>query len=221
MLSNQELVDKYGRLCGYVAWRFVRQNHKAQPFKDQAEPLLGTADAEDLASAALVKLLKCPMEHRHEPPYIRALISNAIINAWHKRLKTLRAEVPPQENTRLLKRWAEGGNAVRGTNNSQVDMHHEEILDRVPDDGDIEEEIQSSMDSALAAERVNQLPIPERVVIELSFGLNGCKPCGIERIAKKLSRTKWWVQTRHDAGIKRLRENLGIKPANEPLQQVL
>jgi RNA polymerase sigma factor (sigma-70 family) len=213
-ISNQELVDKYGRLAGFLAWRFVRQNHKALPFKDQDHPLLGTEDAEDLASAALVKLVRCPMEHRHEPGYVKTLITNAIINAWHKRLKTLRAERQAREV------WESGEFGPHG-GDRQAPGEVTTLLERVPDSTDMELNIQSQMDSTLAAGRVTNLPAPERIVIELSFGLNGCKPVGLDRIAKKLGRSRWWAEVRLKKGIERLREDLQIKPANTSFQEVL
>jgi hypothetical protein len=44
------------------------------------------------------------------------------------------------------------------------------------------------------------LPDPERIVVELNFRLNGRHPCGLDRIAKKLGRSKYWASVRLDKG---------------------
>lgn len=75
-MSNEELVQQYSRLAGHFAWDFVRRS-----------ATLGSEDAEDFASSAIVKLLQCPLAYRTEPAYVKRLILNSVIKDWRKALQ--------------------------------------------------------------------------------------------------------------------------------------
>src|SRR5437868_1160855 len=91
-MSDAELVEKYRRLCGYIARHFVAKGANDQEHLNSR--LLGPHDAEDMASVALISLVKCPAAHRHEKPYVNRLIVNAIIKEWHKKLRLVAKEQP-------------------------------------------------------------------------------------------------------------------------------
>lgn len=193
MLSDTELVKKYGQFCGYMAWVFVRKSY-----------LQGTSltkeDAEDIAGDVLVSLLKCPVAHRHEPPYVKRLIINKTITAWRKRLKSADMELHP---VAML-----DGYPLRFDEDVQIsvertffkslqDPHNEALI------------IEAQIDIAKLLTVLPLLPIVERIVLELHFGLDNRQPLGLDRIARKLGRTKYWADARLRRGLDRVREHLG------------
>lgn len=188
-LTDQELVEKYGQLCGHIAWDFVRKN------PDQ----LKREDAEEFASAALLRLIKCPAPKRRSKPYINVLIKNEIIRHWHRRL-------------RQLKREADDKIVLPAHANNDHDSGNERLMDRFPDPRPLHAELMhSAFDQAKVLQLLPELCESERVVIELSFGLNGAKSFSQERIAKKLGRTRYWVESRLQVGIKNLRILSGVE----------
>lgn len=82
-VSNAELVKDYSKLAGYLSWQFVRRS-----------ATLGSEDAEDFASSAIVRLIQCPFQYRDQPAYIKRLILNSIIKDCNKALKMAEREVP-------------------------------------------------------------------------------------------------------------------------------
>lgn len=94
-ITDEQLIDKYGKFCGYMAWTFVKRNRAkgSEPFAEQVDPLLGTEDAEDFAATAMMYLIRIRPEKRDQPPYIKRVIISKIINAWRKRIKELKSEV--------------------------------------------------------------------------------------------------------------------------------
>jgi RNA polymerase sigma factor (sigma-70 family) len=174
---------------------------------------LGTEDAEDLTAVALIKLIKCPQAHRHEKPYVTRLIVNAIITEWRKKLLRYGIEqtlgLPCTVN---LMSEHQGGRGQHGGMHGSVDL-----WDRLESSEDLERDSMRKFDAAKMVDFVSLLPESERIVLELNFGLNGCQPCGEDRIAKKLGRTKWWVTVRLKAGIERIRQDVqGIPPKTLP-----
>jgi RNA polymerase sigma factor (sigma-70 family) len=178
LITDEQLVEQYYKLCGHISWSFVRKNDT-----------LGTEDAEDFASAALVGLLKCPQKHRGNKFYIQVLIQNRIITAWRKRLKQLGAE----------QHTGDGFDELPSPREPHIDTH-------------------TAFDTAVILKLLPQLPVSERIVIELNFGLNGCPPCGEERIARKLGRTRHWAQTHLQKGLERMREQITTQPLAASVQ---
>lgn len=183
MISDQDLIEKYGRLCGFVAQTLVRKSSH-----------LTQEDAEDFAASAHLKLIKCPPNHRHEDPYIRTIINNAIRTAWGRRIKQLNAEcfsieLPKDEHiapsTRINKL----------------------IMERTSGDG-LPDRTQRKYDAGKMAVKVQELASVERTVMELHYGLNGCKPISLAQIARKLGRSKSWAFLRVRAGADEVRQSI-------------
>lgn len=82
VLTDEQLVIQYGNFCGYMARLFVRKNKQ-----------LSNEDAEDIASFALLRLIQCPRDHRHEPPYVKRLITNSVIKAYQSTVRVREVEV--------------------------------------------------------------------------------------------------------------------------------
>lgn len=202
-MTDLELVEKYGKLCGHIAWTFVARGRKHARDGEQINKDFGTEDAEDLASLALIGLIKCPAAHRHEPPYVKRLIVNHIIKGWHKMCRHKNAE---QQQPDL-------GNAFESSNEGalRTSSHYHDFFDMQPGRDGLAGHTQVKYDSRAVLAILPQLPESERIVMELSFGLTpGCEPLGLERIARKLGRTKYWAEIRLNKGISRIREELQI-----------
>lgn len=189
LIPLEDFIEQYRRLAGHIAWDFVRRS------RSSVNMVLTEEDAEDFAAIALLKLVKCPPDKRGEKFYVNRLIVNAIINAWHKRLKTMGAESEP--------------NSLWG----HLELNEEEatragdIFDCVPGPDGLHGKTQTKFDYAKIANLLPTIPAAERLVIELNFGL-GCPAIGIERVGKKLGRSRYWAEARLKRGISRIREQL-------------
>jgi RNA polymerase sigma factor (sigma-70 family) len=188
-ISDQELFDKYGRLCGYIAQRFI---HRIDSNGERHNDLQGQ-DAEEFASAARISLLKMPQKYRTNPYVIQRSITNAIIDAWRKRIKQTRNEWQPPQIAR-------------------ENSGPEDYFDSLPGRDGLAEHTQVALDIGKALAILPLLSCSERTVIELHFGLNDCQPCTSDRIAKKLGRSERWVSMRLEVGLKHLRERIVGKP---------
>lgn len=85
-MTNDQLVTQYSNLAGFLAWDFVKRSGT-----------LGSEDAEDFASSAIVRLLQCPQQYRSEPAYVKRLILNSVIKDWRKTLKMSEREISLEE----------------------------------------------------------------------------------------------------------------------------
>lgn len=210
-LSTEEFIEKYRRLAGHIAWTFVRRSHK------EISPIVLTQeDAEDFASCALLKLVKCPPQYRDQKFFVNRLIVNAIITAWRKRLKQMETEWDQCMLGSVIHK--NGGNTGSHHNGGIEDTRegNSDIFDRLPGPDGLHGKTQVKFDSATAMAFLPNIPQAERLVIELNFGL-GCPPCGVERIGKKLGRSKTWVELRINRGILRIREQLTSQPQILPV----
>lgn len=200
-MTDTELVEKYGKLCGHIAWAFVRRSQSAAKFDEQISSALGSEDAEDLAGAALLSLIKCPAAHRHEPPYVKRLIVNAIIKAWRKRLRVIEIE---RGAPRSLGPFRSIG-GEQGISHPVSELG--DWFDTQPGPDGLAGKTQTAFDYATVVSLLPKIPQAERIVLELSFGI-GCKAFAERQIAKKLGRNRSWVTSRLHRGILRLRESL-------------
>ena len=191
-MTETEFIEKYRRLCGHIAWDFVKRSHR-----DVSPIFLTQEDAEDFASCALLKLLRCPEQHRDNKWYVQRIIENAIVTAWRKRLKQLGAE--QEANKRSLSLTA--------------DEYQGDIFDLLPGPDGLAGKTQTKFDYAKVIALMPKLPDAQRIVLELSFGLNGATPCSPQRIAKKLGRTEWWAQKTFKAAIKNIQSELSSQRA--------
>jgi RNA polymerase sigma factor (sigma-70 family) len=175
-VTNEELLQKYSKFCGYMAWQLVRKSDT-----------LGTEDAEDIASYAVIRLIQCPEEHRHEPAYVKRLIINRVITHWQKMCKQRGIEID--------------AGSITISDNEEIPA-----IEQVPDPTNIEHLTIRRADQNKMLLLLGKLPDTERIVIELNFGLNGSSACGVDRIARRVGRTPYWVQARLNRGIRRMRE---------------
>jgi len=86
--------------------------------------------------------------------------------------------------------------------------NYADIFDRLPGPDGMAGKTQTKFDFATVVALIPSLPNAERVVVELAFGLNGAESFSRKRIAKKLGRTEWWVETKQQAAIQRIREQI-------------
>lgn len=178
-----------------MAWRFVKRSGSYDGGERGVR--LDTEDAEDLASVAIYYLLRIPQHFRDQPPYVKRVIISKIITAWHKRLKYGQREYQPPHTPN-------NGGTSRG-------YHSDDFFDTLPGRDGLAEQTQVHFDSATILALLPKLPQSQRVVIELHFGLNGAKPCGSQRIATKLARSRYWVDARLRAGLAELRILISAK----------
>ena len=188
-VSDEQLFSKYGKFCGYMAWQFVKRSGSYDAGERNVR--LDTEDAEDLASIAIYHMLRIPQQFRDQPPYIKRVIVSKIITAWHKRLK-------------------------HGRNESQAPHipNETDYFDTLVGRDGLADDTQVAFDSARILAILPQLPEPQRIVLELYFGLNGAKSCGSARIATKLARTRYWVDARLNAGLQEIRTRISAKPVS-------
>ena len=200
-ISDEQFIEKYRRLCGHIAWDFVKRSHR-----DVSPIALTQEDAEDFASCALLKLVKFPAKHRGKPYekyYVQRTIENAITTAWRKRLKQLGMEQEATGRSMDLSIYDDGA----GNRDNFGD-----IFDRLPGPDGLAGKTQTKFDFATVVALLPNLPNSERVVVELTFGLNGAEPFTRKRIAKKLGRTEWWTETKLRSAILRMRAQISSQP---------
>jgi DNA-directed RNA polymerase specialized sigma24 family protein len=92
MISDEQLIAKYGRFCDYMGWQFIK---RASMQEDSS--YLQHADKEDFASAARYYLIRIPQKYRDQPFYIKRTIVNAIISARDKRRREFGRETSHDE----------------------------------------------------------------------------------------------------------------------------
>lgn len=85
-MTNEQLVEEYGRLAGHLAWDMVRRS-----------ATLGSEDAEDFASSAICRLIQCPPQYRDQPAYVKRILLNSVIKDWRKTLKMSEREISLEE----------------------------------------------------------------------------------------------------------------------------
>jgi len=195
-VSDTEFIEKYRRLCGHIAWDFVKRSHR-----DVSPIALSQEDAEDFASCALIKLLKCPAQHRGNKWYVQRVIENAITTAWRKRLKQLGLEREVQTVRSEL-------DIPAPANRHGASSDGGDLMDMLPGPDGLAGKTQIKFDFAKVIALLPTLPNSERVVVELTFGLNGAEPFTRKRIAKKLGRTEWWAETKLRTAILRMRAQI-------------
>jgi hypothetical protein len=205
-ISDEELFQKYGKFCGYMAWQFVKRSGSYDDGERNVR--LDTEDAEDLASVATYHLLRIPQRYRDQPPYIKRVIISKIITAWHKRIKWSKECQPP----RFVKQFSQDKGMGRKGDVLDLQTAYVDYFDQLPGRDGLAEHTQVSFDSAAIIALLPKLPQVQRIVLELHFGLNGAKPCGSARIATKLARTRYWVDARLNAGLQELRSMISAKP---------
>lgn len=198
-LTTEQFVEKYRKLAGYIAWTFVKRSHR-----EISPVVLTQEDAEDFASCALLKLVKCPPDKYDQKPYVNLLIVNAIITAWRKRLKQMEVEKSPSLPSLHSIKEMEFGDGPPGETSPRTAI---DFFDTLEGRDGVHSSTATKFDFAKVSNLLPNLPQAERLVIELNFGL-GCPPCGVERIGKKLGRSKTWVELRISRGILRIREQL-------------
>jgi RNA polymerase sigma factor (sigma-70 family) len=206
-ISDEEFIEKYRRLCGHIAWDFVKRSHR-----DISPIALTQEDAEDFASCALIKLLKCPPKHRgskYEKYYVQRIIENAITTAWRKRLKQMDNERDSYILVRAGVVSSKGGN--EHANKASHGDFSEDIFDRLPGPDGLAGKTQTKFDYSRIVALVPKLPNSRRIVLELYFGLNGCQPCSLRRIAKKLGRTEWWAKSKYQHAIREIQKEISIQ----------
>lgn len=212
VLSDTQFIEKYRRLCGHIAWDFIKRSHRdVSPIK------LTQEDAEDFASCALIKLTayyRSPnwTKHGDNKWYVQRIIENAIVTAWRKRLKQMATEREGTERNLKLTHlgyehpssFNDGGQQFGVTGTSTC----VDLFDRLPGPDGLAGKTQTKFDFATVVALIPSLPNAERVVVELTFGLNGAESFSRKRIAKKLGRTEWWVESKQQAAIQRIREQI-------------
>lgn len=67
------------------------------------------------------------------------------------------------------------------------------------------------LDSQVLCGLIANLSSPERVVMELYFGINESKSYPMLLIARKLGRSRWWVESRLNRGILQIRTAINTK----------
>ena len=211
--SQDAFVEQYRRLCAHIAWRFVfrqkrqfetnaghydesgpkltRFGHRrgADGKLTDAAPLLPkreTLSAQDLTSAALLRLVKCPARYRDQPAYVRRLIVNAIIDEQKRQQKIFHSEYA-----------------------APALPDGEDWFDTQPGRDGLAQATQIKFDALRAIQAMDCLTQGERLVVEFYFGLNGVQPLKEHAIACKLARTRFWVERRLTAALIKLRTQVG------------
>jgi RNA polymerase sigma factor (sigma-70 family) len=205
--SQDAFVEQYRRLCAHIAWRFVfrqKRQHEADagapdpirpsrssrgPYATVSGPLLPKTDhlaAQDLTSAALLRLVKCPARYRDQPAYVRRLIVNAIIDEQKRQQKIFHSEYA-----------------------APALPDGEDWFDTQPGRDGLAQATQIKFDALRAIQAMDCLTQGERLVVEFYFGLNGVQPLKEHAIACKLARTRFWVERRLTAALIKLRTQVG------------
>lgn len=198
MISDQELVDQYGKFCTYMAWQVVGKRSELGEDKSGLRP----QDAEDFSQLALIKLISLPQTYRDQPYYVRQVIILAVCNAKRDRLRWKRTRdwQPPHVRG---ERWHGNG----------IAEHGEDYFDTLPGRDGLAEYTQVNHDCARMLEILPKLHAAERLVLELHFGVNGCQASTIRTIAKKLGHRDSWVEVRLKRGLAQLKSLLVTNPS--------
>jgi RNA polymerase sigma factor (sigma-70 family) len=213
--TQEQFIEHYRRLCGHIARSFIgRRKQRLDDASGKASSDLfaefpnllskrADLDAQDLASAALVRLARCPSGKWDQPYYVKRLIVNAIIDELKKLDHVFNHEWCP--NTVAHDRSARGEPGPR---------YEVDFFDTLPGRDGLAQSTQIKYDSSTITSALAVLSQGERLVISFYFGLNGMRPRRERAIAAALGRTQFWVERRLSAGLNRLRKEIGLKPLN-------
>jgi RNA polymerase sigma factor (sigma-70 family) len=206
-MTQTEFIEKYRRLCGHIArnfiWRRKRQLEESNGHDNSELSRRNDVDAQDLASAALLRLAKVKEQYWDQPHYVKKAIVTAIIDETRKQEKWFKNEFCPYQGI-WITRNRKG--TTHGTNDT------EDYFDSLPGRDGLATQVQSSHDSATLQEAIQVLTDSERTVITIFFGLNNLQHKRERAIAQSLGKTKFWVERRLHSGLNRLRKEIGLNP---------
>jgi DNA-directed RNA polymerase specialized sigma24 family protein len=202
VITDQELVEKYGRYCGYWARHFLCREIRRED--ERANASATQSEAEDLASIALIQLVKCPQRYRGEKKYVTRVIINGVLEGLRTRRKIKQFEWQPP---RTVRRAGIHSHSL----GSLDDGNQTEYFDSLPGPDGLAGKTQIKFDSSTACRMLESLPIAEKIVLELHFGLTGLRPASERQISKKLSRPEFWVQRRLQVGLIHMRQKMGAE----------
>jgi DNA-directed RNA polymerase specialized sigma24 family protein len=154
-------------------------------------------DAQDLASAALLKLAMCPKRLWNEPYAVKRLIVNAIIDESRKQQKVFENE------------W-QAPHTVGNSGNKGERVHSDDWFDTQPGRDGLAEHTRIKLDSEKIQRALDCLNDGERLVITLFYGLETDAPLKEYAIASRLGRTVKWTQNRLQSGLARIRQEIGV-----------
>jgi RNA polymerase sigma factor (sigma-70 family) len=211
--SREQLIEQYHRLCGHIARKFVQRwkrkleaagldladefgkSGKWETNTPQFASVFLVQKSQDLASAAIVRLMKCPEKYWNQPYYVKRLIVNAIIDEQKAQQKVFEHEWQPPEF----------GSSTRS---GAFEAH--DWFDTQPGRDGLAEATRVKFDAAAVQEKFSALSQGERLVIELYFGLNNTPAIKEYAIASKLGRTREWVDRRLKSGLNVIRREIGV-----------
>ena len=219
--TREQLVEQYRRLCGYIARSFVTKwrrrlinsgggSSEETFILRSGFPATRTLQckAEDLAGAALIKLMKCPERYWNQPYYVKRLIVNAIIDEQKVQQKIFENEwQSPEFKFGPLESGRSGSSGKYANNHSTAD--YVDWFDTQPGRDGLAEATRVKFDSEKVSEAMTSLSQAERLVIELYFGLHTENPIREYKIAAKLGRDQGWVERRLKSGLNNIRRQLG------------
>ena len=191
----EEFIEQYRRLCGFYARKFAyRLKHKDDGEKNCDHQ---QGQIEDLASEALLRLVRCKPEHWNNYYYVQRVIINAIIDAQSKQLKVLKTEIQPPVHI--------------GTSRKDSTADYHDFFDTIEGRDGLANATQTKYDAKAIQELLPTLDPAERIVMEFTFGLNGVSAISARAIAQKLGRTQFWIERRLASGLAKIRQKIGIK----------
>ncbi len=206
--TRGEFIEQYRRLCGHIARAFVSKWRRnlisngglAQGSDSNYAPHIQASrtlqfKAEDLASAALLKLCKCKPEYWNQPYYVKRLIVNAIIDEQKFQQKTFEHE------------WQAPKPDSRGSNS--VYPMVDDWFDQQPGRDGLAEATRIKLDSEAIRKSFICLTSSERIVIEMYYGLKTKTPLKEYAIASRLGKDRGWVERKLKAGLNAIRREIG------------
>jgi RNA polymerase sigma factor (sigma-70 family) len=203
--TREQFVEQYRRLCGHIARNFITKwkqklinsGHGVEETLYLRSGFPATrvlqCRAEDLASAALVNLAKCPRQYWNQPHYVKRLIVNAIIDEQRVQQKIFENEWQAPD--------------VPRHDSGQPEYY--DWFDTQPGRDGLAEATRVKFDGEKISQAMTALSQAERLVVELYFGLHNDSPIREYKIAAKLGRDQGWVERRLKAGLNHIRRELG------------
>jgi RNA polymerase sigma factor (sigma-70 family) len=204
--TKEQFIEQYRRLCGHIARSFVAKwrrklinagggSVEETYFLRSGFPATRTLQckAEDLAGAALIKLMKCPERYWNQPYYVKRLIVNAIIDEQKVQQKIFQNE------------WQ----SPEFSNYSHPVREYHDWFDTQPGRDGLAEATRVKFDGEKITRAMTSLSQAERLVVELYFGLYTDNPIREYKIAAKLGRDQGWVERRLKSGLNNIRRQLG------------
>jgi DNA-directed RNA polymerase specialized sigma24 family protein len=183
--SNEELHAKYCKLAHWLVGRYKKKFN------------LTDERADDLEHSLLVKLFQAPTSYRN-PAGIHLILRTKMFDLIEHMML---GEFDKEITVGLMQAPTRSDEAQAYRDRPDPTPHEERILD--------------ALHIPAVLGRLESLRSPERVVLGMSFGIDGFDEFDDYWIARRLGKTKQWVSMKRKQAVFKIQASMGLRQTGE------